>query len=442
MNVTTVKSKLPSFLLDGYRRSAVLQWLRGLTLRNHWREIHTRDSCIYGSSLRPFLVDLIGRIVSTGECEGRIVEHFESALASILGVSHLMTFSSGRNSLRAILNAMEIREGDEVVLPGFTCVAVPYTILQCGATPVYVDIGSDYRMHPDLLRASLTHRTKAIIAQHTFGLPERTTDIMTLARERGIRVIEDCAHVLPGAAYDGQVLGTWGDAAYFSFERGKTISSGWGGAAVTCDETIGRALCQIKQGVPALSRDDNWRIGTQLFLTILLHHPDLFALGDLVRRALARRAMFPNPMPPGERRGDPPDQLLGRLADTQATLLLCQIQRLSAIAEHRRSCVRALSERLSGRPIDLPLMWYPFQVADAQEAVKLFRSHQIELRRWDAPLSPANCDTARARYQWGSCPTAEQISRGCVGLPTMLRRADLEWVVEVASGYLDIARVE
>jgi perosamine synthetase len=381
-------------------------------------------------------------MIGIRQCDGHTVERFESELASILGVKHLVTFGSGRNSLRAILKAMEIGEGDEVILPGFTCVVVPYAILQCGGVPVYVDICSDYRMNLEALRAALTRRTKAIIAQHTFGLPERIAEIVELARERGIRVIEDCAHVLPGTVHHGKVLGTWGDAAYFSFERGKTISSGWGGAAVTPDEHIGRLLRQINQGVPCLSRDDNLRIGAQLFLTILLHHPDLFALGDLVRRPLSRRGVFPNAMPPEERHGDPPRQLFGRLSDVQATLLLGQIRRLVSITAHRRSCVRALSASLMGPPLDLPLMWYPFQVANPQEAVEHFRSHQIELRRWEAPLTPVNCDTVRARYHWGSCPTAEEISRGCVALPTMLAKADLEWVIDVGSRYLASTRID
>lgn len=441
MEVSTVKSKLPPFLISVYRRSAVLQWLYGLTLRHHWREIHTRDSCVYGSRLSPFLIDLIERIVGIRQCDGRIVEDCESALASVLGVSHVVTFSSARNSLRAILKAMEIGEGDEVILPAFTCAVVPYTILHCGARPVYVDIRTDYRMNLDMLQSVLTQRTKAIIVQHTFGLPERVADILTLARTRDIRVIEDCAHVLPGTSHNGKTLGTWGDAAYFSFERGKTISSGWGGAAVTRDEAIGRGLCQIKQDVPPLSRDDNLRIGTRLLLTILLSHPNLFALGGLFRGSVARRGVFPDAMPPRERRGDPPDQLFGRLADTQAMLLLCQLRRLSLIAQHRRSCVRALSERLGNLPVDLPLMWYPLQVKNRDEAMKHFANHQIELRAWEAPLSPSDCDVARAQYRWGSCPTAEEMSRGCVALPTMLTEADLERVIAMALRYLDIVHV-
>jgi perosamine synthetase len=376
------------------------------------------------------------------QCDGRTVEQFESALSSILGGSHLATFSSGRNSLRAVLRAMGIGEGDEVIVPGFTCVVVPYTILHCGARPVYVDIQSDYRMDLEALRTALSPKTKVLIAQHTFGLPERMSNIITLAKERGIRVIEDCTHVLPGTAYNGKILGTWGDAAYFSFERGKTISAGWGGAAVSGDEKIGRCLRQIQQEVPPLSREDNSRIGAQLLLTILTHHPDLFALLSLIRASLSRRGVFPNAVPETECRGDPPKQLLGRLADIQASLLLRQVKRISSISERRRACVRALGEGLGGSSIDLPLMWYPFQVANREEAIEHFRREQIELRTWDAPLTPATCDTARALYQWGSCPTAEKISRGCVALPTMLKEADLKRVIGVASRYLDIVHVQ
>jgi dTDP-4-amino-4,6-dideoxygalactose transaminase len=83
-------------------------------------------------------------------------------------------------------------------------------------------------------------------------------------------------------------------------------------------------------------------------------------------------------------------------------------------------------------------MWYPLQVRNRDEAIERFRKHQIQLRQWEAPLTPANCDMARALYKWGSCPVAEEISRGCVALPTMLKEADVERVLNLASRYLDI----
>ena len=439
MQVSALKSKTPSFVRQLYRRSRFLQWAHGLTLRNHWRELHTRDSCVYGF-VNPgsILLDLIQIQIGTRSCDGRTVDHLEAALASIFGVSHLTTFSSGRNSLRAILKAMGIGAGDEVIIPGLTCVVVPYTILHCGARPVYVDIRHDYRMNLAAVRASLTSRTKAIVAQHTFGLPDRIEEIIPLAKERGIRVIEDCTHVLPGSSHDKKSIGTGGDAAYFSFESGKTISSGWGGMVVTDNEEIAQRLREMQQGVSPLSRNDNLGIGAQLFLTILSQHPDLIAIGDLMRPLLSRKGVLPNAVPLSERQGEPPSQLLGRMADVQGSLLLRQIKQLSSISDRRRACVRAFAERLGGPETDLPLMWYPLQVRNRDEAVKHFREHQIRLRTWKAPLAPANCDMVRALYQWGSCPVAEEISRGCIALPTMLKEADVERVLNVASRYLDI----
>src|SRR5919106_1421691 len=173
MQVSALRSKAPLLIRHIYSRSPFLRWAYGLTLRNHWRQLHTRDSCVYDFvNLASILLDLIKIRSGVRSCDGQTVEQLESSLASILGVIYLVTFSSGRNSLRAILKAMVIGEEDEVIIPGLTCVVVPYTILHCGARPVYVDIGRDYRMNLDLLRASLTPKTKAIIAQHTFGLPE------------------------------------------------------------------------------------------------------------------------------------------------------------------------------------------------------------------------------------------------------------------------------
>jgi perosamine synthetase len=443
MQISDLKDKAPPFVLHAYKRSRFLRWLYALTLRNHWRQIHSRDSCVYGFvNLASIVLDLIQTWIGTRSCDGRSVRRLESALASILSVNHLTTFSSGRNSLRAILRAMEVGEGDDVFIPGFTCVVVPYTILHCGAKPVYVDIGPDYRMDLDKLRASLTENTKIIVAQHTFGLPERMSEILSIAKARGIRVIEDCTHVLPGTMYNGKVLGTWGDAAYFSFERGKTISSGWGGAAVTMDEKIGLNLHRIQQEIPVLGKDENLRIGVRLFLTVLVHHPNLFPLLGLVRPWLQKKDVFPNAVPVNESRGEPPEQLFGRLADTQAMLLLRQLKRLKSITKRRRECVQLFAERLGGSPTDLPLMWFPFQVGDRDDAIERFRQYQIELRQWEAPLTPPTCDTARALYRWGSCPVGEEISRGCVALPTMLKKTDLERVLDIASRYLDIIHVQ
>jgi hypothetical protein len=185
-----------------------------------------------------------------------------------------------------------------------------------------------------------------------------------------------------------------------------------------------------------MSRRDNLRTGVWLLLYILLLHPSLFALGSLVRRKLYKRGVLSRAVPLSECHGDPPNPLFGRVADVQATLLLTQLQRLSAISEHRRSCVKALATHFGGPALDLPLMWYPLQVTNRDNVVAQFLAHQLELRTWITPLTPPECDTVRAGYTWGSCPVAEEVSRGCVALPTMLGSTDLRRVLDVASRYL------
>ncbi len=442
MQVDLLKSKALSLARQIYRRCRVMQWAHGLAQRNHWRELHTRDSCVYGF-VNPLAILL--DVIKSGSGAPRgsgAVACLESTLASVLGVRHVTTFRSGRNSLRAILRASGIGAGHEVIIPGLTCAVVPYTILHCGARPVYVDIGRDYRMNLEALSAAFSPRTKAIMVQHSFGIPERISEIASLAQQRDIQVIEDCTHVLPGSAYDKKPMGTVGAAAYFSFESGKTISSGWGGAVVTNNDEIAMCLRQMQQEVSPLSRDDNIRISAQLFLTILSNHPDLFAIGNLLRPWLAGKRLVPNPVPAGERRGEPPTELLGRLADIQASLLLRQLKRLSSISERRRACVKAFAERLGGPVTGLPLMWYPLQVRNRDQALEAFRKEQIWLRTWKAPLTPANSDMDRAQYRWGSCPVAEEISRVFIALPTMLKKQDIERVLKVAARHLDIVRVQ
>ena len=118
MQTSDLKDKAPPFFVDILKRSWFVTWLYGLTLRNHWREIHSRDSCVYGFvNLASILLDLIQTWAGTRPCDGRSVRRLESALASVLGVNHLTTFSSGRNSLRAILKAMGIGTGDDVMYP-------------------------------------------------------------------------------------------------------------------------------------------------------------------------------------------------------------------------------------------------------------------------------------------------------------------------------------
>lgn len=141
-------------------------------------------------------------------------------------------FYTGSTALYALLKSMAVGQGDEVILQVFTCPAVPSPVVRLGATPVYVDVDpGTFNMPPDKIEAKITKSTKAIIVQHTYGIPAEMDPILDIAREHDLWVIEDACHAL-GSRYRGQEVGTFGDAAFYSFGWYKPVVLGVGGAAV------------------------------------------------------------------------------------------------------------------------------------------------------------------------------------------------------------------
>ena len=154
---------------------------------------------------------------------------FERAFADWLGQGHAFAFWKGRVAMYAILKALGVGKADEVILPGYTCVMDVNPVKYLGATPVYVDIEPvTYNMDVRLLEARLTPRTKVIVAQHTYGYPCDMDAIMEIAARHGLPVVEDCCLAL-GSRYKGRRCGTFGVAAYWSFQWNKPFTTGSGG---------------------------------------------------------------------------------------------------------------------------------------------------------------------------------------------------------------------
>ena len=118
----------------------------------------------------------------------------------------------------AILKALDVGDGDEVILPGYTCVMDVNPIKYLGAKPVYVDIDPiTYNLDVSLLEETITPQTKVIVAQHTYGYPCEMDAIMAIAARHDLPVVEDCCLAL-GSKYKGKTCGTFGAAAYWSFQ--------------------------------------------------------------------------------------------------------------------------------------------------------------------------------------------------------------------------------
>ena len=170
---------------------------------------------------------------------GPRTESFEKAFAEQLGVRHAVAVSNGTAALHLAYLAAGIGPGDEVIVPAITFVATANAVRYCGATPVFADIVGQHDLGVDTrhVEALLTPRTKAVTAVHYGGYAADVRVLETLCRERGIALIEDAAHS-PSAnpTEGGPKLGTWGQAAAFSFFSNKVLGCGEGGLLATNDE--------------------------------------------------------------------------------------------------------------------------------------------------------------------------------------------------------------
>jgi dTDP-4-amino-4,6-dideoxygalactose transaminase len=164
---------------------------------------------------------------------GPKVKQFEEEFAKSIGSSHAVAVNSGTAALHLALEAVEINEGDEVIMSTMTFAATGEVVLYFKARPVLVDCRPDtLNLDPDQLEKAITSKTKAIIPVHTGGQSCEMDRIQQVAKQHNLKVIEDAAHALP-ARYRGKMVGTIGDITCFSFYATKTITTGEGGMATT-----------------------------------------------------------------------------------------------------------------------------------------------------------------------------------------------------------------
>jgi dTDP-4-amino-4,6-dideoxygalactose transaminase len=170
---------------------------------------------------------------------GREVDEFDSAFAGYVGVAHAVGVCSGTDAIEMALVACGIGLGDEVVTTANTYIATCEAISRAGASIRWVDADArTYNMDPAQLERAITPKTRAIMPVHLYGQPADMTPIMDVARAHGLKVIEDCAQA-HGATYHGRQVGTFGEAACYSFYPGKNLGAyGDAGAVVTNDEKV------------------------------------------------------------------------------------------------------------------------------------------------------------------------------------------------------------
>ena len=366
--------------------------------------------------------------------KGGEIKELEEKFKKYLGIKYAISFNGGRAGLMAILEAIEIKPGDEVLLQGFICNSAVNPILNRGAKPVFVDIDSTLNLNPDDLKKKITPKSKAVMVQHTFGWPAQIEEIFKIAKENNLYLIEDCAHAL-GAKYKGKFCGTFGEAAFFSFGRDKIISSVFGGMVITNNEKMGE---RIKEFRNKLDCPSNFWIFQQLLHPILINCLILPAyglnqyLGRLLLGLFHKLSILSKSVYKKEKRGEIPKYFPRCLPNALATLALKQFRKLERFNKHRRQIASFYEKELKNTGFNLPLaksqegrtptfMRYPILVNfDTDEILQKLRTKKIFLDDgWrKSPVVPPDTNIDKMKYPFGTCPQVEKVAQNIVNLPT------------------------
>jgi len=177
---------------------------------------------------------------------GKFVTQFENDFAAYLGVQHCVGCANGTDAIELALEALGIGKGDEVILPVHSWISTASGIARVGAIPVFVDTEADtFCINTNDIEAKITPHTKAILPVHLYGHPCDMDTIISIAKQHNLLVIEDCAQA-HGATYKGRKVGTFGDAACFSFYPSKNLGAlGDAGAVVTNKADVAQAIREL-----------------------------------------------------------------------------------------------------------------------------------------------------------------------------------------------------
>ncbi len=359
---------------------------------------------------------------------------YKLAIAEILNCdpSLIFLYWKGRVALYTILKAMGVGSGDEVILPGFTCVVVPNAILYTGARPVYIDIDPEtYNMNIDNLEKYINKKTKVILCQNTFGLSSNTEKIIEIAKRYNLFTIEDCTHGF-GGFYKGKPNGSYCDAAFFSTQWNKPFSTGIGGFAVTNNVELSAKVAKLEQIKIKPGFMDKIILSFLIFFRrhFINDKTQIFLVN--IFRFLSRYNFIIGSNQGSELMGtDMPDKYQKDISSVQLNSGLKNIKRLRELNKLRKANAISYSSFLQSKKKNhVPeslfenhiFLKYPLLVRDREEFFRLAQKSGVILGDWFlSSLHPIQGSLNPWGFDNNSCPISCHIAERIVNLPTEIK---------------------
>jgi dTDP-4-amino-4,6-dideoxygalactose transaminase len=208
------------------------------------------------AAIKPEILAAVGHVIDSGQfILGDDVAEFECRFADLCGVRYAVGVNSGTDALMLALRAVGVGPGDEVITAPNSFVATASSITLLGARPVFVDVGEDYNISPELIRDAITSRTRVVLPVHLTGRPAEMNPILEIAHHHHLQVIEDCAQAVI-AEYHGRRVGSLGTIGCFSFHPLKTLNACGDGGMLTTNDADLAARFRIMRNIGLKSRDN------------------------------------------------------------------------------------------------------------------------------------------------------------------------------------------
>jgi dTDP-4-amino-4,6-dideoxygalactose transaminase len=334
-----------------------------------------------------------------------------------------------RIALYTLLKAIGVKEGDEIILPAYTCVVVPNAIIYLGAKLIYVDVSADsYNMEIQQVKGAITEHTKVIICQNTYGLSTDLDTLTALAKAHNLLTIEDCTHGF-GGFYNTIPNGLSCDAAIYSTQWNKPFSTGIGGFAITNNSKIAQRLDELNADLISPSAKERLNLNILYFVKRFLINDVTYWPLVQFYRWLSRYNLVVGSSSGGEIVSiDRPDGYVKAFSEVQAKEGLRTLPKLKQDLIKRKQSAKIYTDFLIQRgKHHVDEKWfnnhaflkYPLLVTQRNAFMLLAEKHRITLGEWfTSPLHPVEGDLSAWQFDRTQYPVAEYLASHVVNLPT------------------------